>query len=46
MSLLDLRSVNQVDVYEKGEKIGVLEQKELEKVVFSGDIYSEIGEYV
>ena len=46
MTLMDLRAMNEVVVFKEGEKIAVLEQKTLEKALFSGSIYSKIEEFL
>ena len=46
MGLVDLNAINQVEVYEKGEKIAVLEQKTLENILFQNEIYSKIGDLI
>ena len=45
-SLLDVETVNEVEVYEKGEKIATLSQKKLGEIVLKGEIYSPIEKFL
>lgn len=46
ISLLDTSLINEVEVYEGGEKICTLSQKNLQKIAKNGELYSPVGKYL
>ncbi len=46
LTILDANALNEIEIYSKGEKITLLEDKKIKKIIENGDIYSPIGKYI